>query len=672
MKKILSIVTMVSVICLVCILTGKANAASGANATYFGRPAQYGYFTGQYTNAGNWLFVPTPRVQYDGLGPGCINDQCTVTLQSFLNVFHDRLTDPTSYVDRGRAAAVIDIMLGRPGTSFGSIQNGINYANSHYLEWERIIEIYASGADPGYSVQWNANINFGLPGFNVDGLGWSGAQSPDYTTCSGQQCIGDVIFKILNDNTFDHAVVFAYPGGAFYIKHKCGNLTGDIKGLPVPPQPQPPTCSITFSKSSIDPFTTFSVSPEFTFSNYSKAISTQFSGAQVVVEVNGPLPSSKYRFGPNILHPPPSNGDTITAVSALIGPVNSPGSYQVTYSLRDVFGVIKSCSQTFTIAYLPYFNVVGGDSVAGSGMIIGCSGDAKTCDIPPNTYGGIVSWARGSNGVYAGAGDQYAAFVLAYIQAFATGQGNNILGQTTTPYLLAFANTGIGALPAEVFGGKFGAELPIPDYFNLHPANATQAPGVITTIPAGTHVVYINGNETINLSGALGDVPNGSNTIIFVNGNVTIDNNIRFSHSYQDIAAIPYLRIVAKGNIYIKPTVAELDGIYIAEPDVNLITRTVSSGEIFTCTTVPPFVSQSGDPNLTINNHGYYSTCNRHLDVYGAFVARKVKLLRTYGSLYEVPASPAETFHYDPESWLAGGSANESAYNTITELPPVL
>ena len=151
--------------------------------------------------------------------------------------------------------------------------------------------------------------------------------------------------------------------------------------------------------------------------------------------------------------------------------------------------------------------------------------------------------------------------------------------------------------------------------------------------------------------------------------------------------------VKAGRNIYIAPNVKRLDGVYVAK------------GNIYTCSnatgTGPKQTSDSGPGN------SYYTVCNKQLLIRGTFVAKKVSLMRTYGSLRNsvnneqlrgpsnapingacansggAPPIPiakscaAEVFDFGPELYLSnpavqlpnGGS---TTYDAITSLPPVL
>lgn len=651
---------------------GKLQAAAancnGAPNGVYGRSWMCSYFTNSpatYSNATgyglSWVFVPSGKTQYWGITPDWQTNG--VTQSSFVAGIQDRLFDTTSIVNQGRAAAIVDIMLGKNGPDFGgSSANGIAYAQAHWNQWLNLVSVYASGNSPGYSVDFNVFLNYATIDHN-DGMGVENVNN-GINTCTAQtQCQPDVSFISGGDTTPDWSIVFYYPGGHFIIKDKCANLSGDVSGLPQPPAPSTLSCGgVSESLAAIDPKSKFDTTATINYNPPSGA--SPGSGDRMFINISGPGFTSN-----NTVSSPTfdSSAGSATGTVNNIGPTNSTGTFTITYGMKNLLGVtLVSCNGSFVIANHPYFVIQDGDISAGAGMTEACLDGVQNCDVSPDNKAGIVSWNQGADS-YAGAGTQYAAFALSYIQAFVTGQGSG------PPDSLAFANTGIGALPTEVFGGKLGSESAIPDYFADHPSSPTQSPGTITTVPAGANVIYVNGNETIDLSGSGGNVPNGSHTTIYVNGNVTIVSNIYFSGSYNTLADIPSFSVVARGNIYIKPAVTSLSGSYVAEPDVDAVTHAVSQGNIYTCTTVP-FILAPGDSSLTVDVGSFYDTCNQHLDVYGTFVARAVELLRTYGSLDAAPAAPAETFHYTPDLWLATGpgSTTSDTYDAITELPPVL
>jgi aryl carrier-like protein len=117
--------------------------AIAANGPY-GRDYGNGYFSNTTFAGSDLIFEPfgtNPLTDTVGFGPTCEHD---CNLQSFQAVFQARLNDPTSVVDQGRAAALIDMMLGQQGPNFnGSSQSGIVYAQANFQKWENLLAVYA-------------------------------------------------------------------------------------------------------------------------------------------------------------------------------------------------------------------------------------------------------------------------------------------------------------------------------------------------------------------------------------------------------------------------------------------------------------------------------------------------------------------------------------------------
>jgi hypothetical protein len=259
----------------------------------------------------------------------------------------------------------------------------------------------------------------------------------------------------------------------------------------------------------------------------------------------------------------------------------------------------------------------------------------------------------------------------------------------TEPNDLTFANTlAPPAMPPSYMGGNYGAGQGYcaPDYFNdeqfvgLSPTavNAIDVTG--GSLAPGGQTLVKPASGTLRLSaGAL--VPRGFRHTIFVDGNVQITGDI----NYTDAAAavdnpldVPYLTIIAKGNIYIDPGVSVLSGLYIAQPISNPISTPPTTGYIFTCR------DNSGGSPLPIAAT-FATSCDSKLAVYGAFIAQRVILQRTIGTVRNNHAfsgqvehgdSPnlAEEFKATPELYIGSPvfKAKTNPYDSIKELPPVL
>lgn len=297
-------------------------------------------------------------------------------------------------------------------------------------------------------------------------------------------------------------------------------------------------------------------------------------------------------------------------------------------------GVTRTCTGFFDAVAKPYFKVYNGDAQGGARF-------EPTCAATGSSYRGVAGFNKGSSGAYAGAGAQIAVIAAQAIREFASAQ---LAAGPIPPDGLAFANDD----PLLPYGGDFVNEPCIPDYWSL-------AQGIVSGTP-------------YNVSGA--PLAVGSSRDIFVEGDAYIENNILTTGSGSwSLGLMPYFRlIVHRGNLYIKNTVSQLDGLYIAIPDGGV------GGTIYTCSL------NGGVPT----EDEIANACNTKLTVNGSFIASEVKLLRTYRTLSQSGApqdnSPAtsnaaEVFVYTPEVWLANPQTNppiNARYDAITSLPPIL
>ncbi len=248
----------------------------------------------------------------------------------------------------------------------------------------------------------------------------------------------------------------------------------------------------------------------------------------------------------------------------------------------------------------PYMRVYGGDVLAGSGF--------GSCT--PNNAAQIIGWNDGNG---AGAGVQLAAQAMAAINQFTTA---TLRGSTPKPPDgLAFANTGAGVDPT--YGGNFGDAPCATDYFNT--VTNYSDPG----LTAGGAVAVPGSSPSTNYSA----IANSEKLILRHDGDVQINGNIIYTSSgtWANLSQIPSFVLIVRGNIYIQKTVTQLDGLYIAQPDIS-----GNKGTIYTCANGTSLYTAS---TLDAN-------CNTKLTINGAFIAKKVKFLRTNGSLKAQAATP--------------------------------
>lgn len=302
----------------------------------------------------------------------------------------------------------------------------------------------------------------------------------------------------------------------------------------------------------------------------------------------------------------------------------------------------------------PYFKVFGGDLSSGNGL------QSSTGTCTGSNHASVVGWNRGNSGSYGGAGVQFGIFALGKIYEAAAGAGNTGPNRASVPRGLAFAgNTQNGSL----YGGSFGSLPCITDYYDSRPSD----PMPFTTLPAAnTSGAYEwTGAGTLNLSGALNA---GKRIALYVDGDVFINNDITYPASW-DHSTMPLFQLVVRGNIYIRNTVNRIDGVFIAQKNVD----TNSGGVIYTCALGAAPLSADG---------ALFNRCNRKLTINGAFVAQQVQLLRTNGTRQSGTGNEAkgsgniaEEFNFSPALWMAqpiGPDIDSGLYDSITALPPIL
>jgi hypothetical protein len=320
-----------------------------------------------------------------------------------------------------------------------------------------------------------------------------------------------------------------------------------------------------------------------------------------------------------------------------------------------------STPQCATVSYRPYLSVFGSDAVVGSAPH---NGDA-TCSAP-NYNAGFLGWNKGAPS-FAGAGAQFAVQALGTINNFASGLNS----ASAAPSGLAFANVA----PANNSGvsGQYGGK-----YGSVDGVNCDYTTDIKTgTVDAEKHT----GDTTIPGRGVVSLGANNEQVIYVENGDAFIDGSILYANGqWNDVSKIPSFRlVVVGGDIYIKNTVTELHGTYVAEP-VESSTGTTTGGRIMTCAQI-----RSSGPGQTYaevlpTDPAFFATCKFPLTIYGSFVAQQVHFGRTTGSFTSaVPnetsatGRAAEKFVYGPAQWLSNLKTDFSSGDySVTSLPPIL
>lgn len=236
---------------------------------------------------------------------------------------------------------------------------------------------------------------------------------------------------------------------------------------------------------------------------------------------------------------------------------------------------------------------------------ISAGGSFKTLNASGSGGGELAGWNNNS-GTYPASGDYGAnaelnTLALTQIVGVASGQGRTFGG---APNGLSFADNPVTPDSySPTLGGAFDV-LGSGYYLN----DQTQPTGgdISNAMPAGPIVVPMNDQKSI-----------------FITGNAYISGNVLYNGSggiwtLTGANTVPSFVLHATGNIYIDPSVTELDGLYIAQ------------GEIFTCAT------GAGPLASTVQ----FGTCNKQLTVNGSFVASQINLMRTFGSLRDETPTP--------------------------------
>jgi hypothetical protein len=338
----------------------------------------------------------------------------------------------------------------------------------------------------------------------------------------------------------------------------------------------------------------------------------------------------------------------------------------------------------------PYVHVYGADVSAGGGFNTGAS---ENCTNDSGDQG-IKTFLNTTS--VAGSGTQIGALAIKPIYGF----GSALLrgGNPSPPKGLSFSNTNDGSsspgTDSPALGGNLGGTHCATDYYlaTMPPGTtASPNPGTLsfnTTAPADGSIARSATSYVGNLTIGSSLFDDATNVSVYVNGDVTIAGNITYKNaSWGAIERIPSFRLIVKGNIYISKDVSQLDGIYVSQPTSG------GSGQIYTCT--------NGSSPYSTTASNFFTDCGqKQLLVNGAFIAKKVNLLRTFGSLRASSGGEhlsigtsktctegrttnlgdcaAEIFNYTPEIYLSQPQENATSgptvgrYDYITSLAPVL
>lgn len=361
----------------------------------------------------------------------------------------------------------------------------------------------------------------------------------------------------------------------------------------------------------------------------------------------------------------------------------------ILYSAGDC-GTIKA--NAIDVSAKPYVRFYGNDVIAGGAY-------GSTCSVSSGAQAsgyGIFTGAQ-NHTTYKGTASELAVF--------ASGQIGGVLPGSQKPTRtavaeLSFANQSLGSTVisgSPPFGGNFADVLCADDYWGQKPPNSDMI--ALPTQPAASpnpaaRKVDINSlaNGRYYYSGELhifadNPVAAGKRVTIYNEGNTVLGragiSPLGFKIAYDtttqwaNIDQIPLIKVITLGNIYVDDGITQADGMFVAVPNPSV----PNTGEIHTCSQFDFGVDLT---KPTLNQAIIASRCQKKLIVNGAFIAKRVYMLRMNGNITSAVPGPeaytsaniAEVFRFSPELYLAllseGKGQNDGVFDAILSLPPAL
>ena len=311
----------------------------------------------------------------------------------------------------------------------------------------------------------------------------------------------------------------------------------------------------------------------------------------------------------------------------------------------------KNCK---SIVDRPYFRAFGNDVYSGAGFGTGCAA----------TTTNIIGFAKRVGTSWVGSGAQLGVFAGGDVRGFTsrsmvdTGRASDLTFSNVSPV-------------AGTNGGRFGATFCSDNFWASRSTTITTTPGIpppLQNLANGQH--QFSSGSTITATGTV-----NNRIAVYIDGDLRIGGSgITTSTSWASIANIPSVYVVVRGNIYIAPSVTQLDGIYVAQPNA---TSPLGGGRIFTCADITSATPQTATFTFLVN------TCRTKLTVNGALVATKVNFLRTSGSLRTATAvepmtsnNIAEVIRFVPDAFMSQPASNSEQqvgnFDAVISLPPSL
>jgi hypothetical protein len=366
--------------------------------------------------------------------------------------------------------------------------------------------------------------------------------------------------------------------------------------------------------------------------------------------------------------------------------IPSAGAYTINWIVSWQIGARSgniTCQNTNNlVSNQPYVRFYGNDVFAGGGFGDSCSSNGF---IDAKGFG-----KNATHATYVGTASELAVFAVGLIQNVLPGSQRD----RSSVRELAFANvdsTGVQVDPATgKFGGGFGSTLCATDYF-AQEAQATHLNDTVvdlSTLDSGAYSFGSGSGSTISLNTGAG-LNDGKRIVIYVDGNVEVTSNntgrfgfLNAQGIWQSISDIPSISIIVSGNIYVQSNVSTMDGTYVAQPRFSNDTAT---GKIYTCADgVNDPLANLTDTSAQGNAAFILSKCGSKLTVTGAFLAQRVHLLRSVGTVnsgkpfesYKDSSNQmAEIFRFAPELLITQGGglpprSTNIKIDSIVALPP--
>jgi hypothetical protein len=644
---------------------------NGANR--LNRPGCYGYFRGiRYHTEANGIqghnIIDCTRAPANCTGGEGVNNAIPASVNTANELIayiqkHLFNTGGTSYnYNKAGAAFIVDAMLGRYGTDYGTTAAGVAYAQANFGRWSDAVRFYEA---QGW-ITWNEVRTIPTGYVNSMHACW-----PSIADCNA----GNIASHDSQDFAFyrnpgpepSHIIIFRNPDGTrFEIRRECANLLGQVENLSMPTFNLSPTVNATvngvaggvaqigdtvrFTYTVTNSGGTSAGTACNTYANnytgYHAASNPAVAGGPA-----GPNPGCPRNF--------PGGATTVATENIVITTENQTLCRSLFVNPYRYGQGALGRETCVIVAAKPYLKVFGGDISAGNAL----ESAPNTCTSNGNAK--VVAWNKRNAGGYAGSGAQYATYALNTITDFASAQGNT--GGAPVSVGLSFANTVNNNPAVGNMGGSFGSAVCIPNYYARMNGTPPNYPGNISAMTGGAY------RGTPGMTIGPGVINPGEKNTLYVSGDVYINGNITYAGSW-DALNIPLFQLVVTGNIYIDNDVTQLDGVYIAQRSSAGSTTT---GKIFTCATGAGAAASPTGPS-------YYNDCDTRLTINGAFVASSVEFLRTLGTLSQsqpgtaesrTSTNGAEVFNFNPTLWMVqpvDGSGRVDNYDAITSLPPVL